>query len=310
MAISHDVTLGRKATEGGGDQWEPTASGRQGSLYMAPAVCAPGSLEQELALAEQSEEPVSRLFIDAGPPTDIRSIVALKDSFLAICGELCDILSANQDMRTNGSRPRSENAGGQCTVGIMLCGLKVQNTLMGGPSAGLIEKGDVLLRVDGESVTENDVVAKLRGSDIPGSQILITVDRRGSTSPRSSTKSPIIGCETIKEEVDVLVTRMATSEIADRRRMFDLFTTLEVCIDSGPLSYALFGVVRARILSGFPKLLYAQLAVTRMHGIARPPPPPRTHHAHLHTHKYTNRIHCLCPERCRIWLLSRLHKTT
>jgi hypothetical protein len=208
-------------------------------VYLKAAVSRPSHLEPQLSLSKRNEAPVSRVLFDEGPATDIRSVVALKDSFLAICGELCDILSANQDMRTDGSRDRSESAGGRCTVGIMLCGLKVQNTLIGGPSAGLVEKGDVLLRIDGESVTEDDVVAKLKGCDIPGSQILITVDRRGSVSPRSSRSSIGLDEGCVTNEVDVLVTRMATSDIADRRRMFDFFAILEVCFDFAPFNCVL-----------------------------------------------------------------------
>ncbi len=229
-ATSYIVTaLSRNVAETGVDP----ALIKQGSLHLAPVACPQDNLEKQLALEERNEVPVSRVLFDGGQDTDIRSIVALKDSFLAICGELCDILSSNQDMRTNGSRPRSESAGVLCTVGIILCGLKVQSTLIGGPSSGLVEKGDVILRIDGESVTEDDVAAKLMGCDIPGSQILLTVYRRGSMSPHSSESlRDFEECEVVKE-VDVLVTRMATSEIADRRRMFDLFATLEVCIYSG-----------------------------------------------------------------------------
>jgi hypothetical protein len=218
--------LGRNLGAVNADPWDPARS-RQGSLFAASEVCLPDDLELQVA-TKRDEAPVSRVLFDPGPAKDIRSIVALKDSFLAICGELCDILSANQYMRTDGVRSKSESSGERCTVGIMLCGTKVQNTLIGGPSAGLLEKGDILLRIDGEPVTEDDVVAKLKGCDIPGSQILITVGRRGSTSPNS--KIPSDADEGgVVNEIDILVTRMATSDIADRRRMFDLFTILEVC---------------------------------------------------------------------------------
>ena len=111
----------------------------------------------------------------------------------------------------------------------MLHGVKVENTLIGGPSFGLLEKGDIIVRIDGEYVTENDVFEKLRGCDLPGSQVVITVERFGSSSPLSIKSLKIFdGSDT--QEIDVKVTRMATAEIADRRRMFDLFTILEVLV--------------------------------------------------------------------------------
>jgi hypothetical protein len=155
---------------------------------------------------------------------------AQKDACLSVCGEICEILTSNRHMLTEVSQvcSPSENFTSRCTVGIMLHGVRIENTLIGGPSFGLLEKGDIITRIDGEYVTEVEVFEKLRGCDIPGSQVVISVERYPNISPYSSRNSRDMDRDVEAQEIDVQVTRMATAEIADRRRMFDLFTLLEV----------------------------------------------------------------------------------
>ncbi len=199
---------------------------KQGSLYHSP----PATIEANMLKisGKQQESPLSKTLFISSPAKEIKAIHVLKDNCLTLCGELCEILAANRYMLTESSRVCSaENFTSRCTVGIMLHGVKVENTLIGGPSFGLLEKGDIIVRIDGEYVSEADVFEKLKGCDIPGSQVLITVERLGSNSPLSvKSLRDFDGLDT--REVDVKVTRMATAEIADRRRMFDLFTVLEV----------------------------------------------------------------------------------
>jgi hypothetical protein len=199
---------------------------KQGTLYHSP----PSESGMTSFYGKQQDSASSKTLFISSPAKDIKTIHALKDSCMSLCGELCEILSANKYMLTESSRVCSaENFTSRCTVGIMLHGIKIENTLIGGPSFGLLEKGDVIVRIDGEDVTEADVFEKLRGCDIPGSQVVITVERFGSNSPLSARSlRDFDGLDT--REVDVVVTRMATAEIADRRRMFDLFTVLEVFV--------------------------------------------------------------------------------
>ena len=125
----------------------------------------------------------------------------------------------------------------------MLHGTKIENTLIGGPAFGLLAKGDILVKIDGQPVSEENILTALRGSDIPGSKVVLTVHRvkgevpnikssfRKQTNYVSASPSPDISAdEEDMDEIDISITRIATAEIADRRRMFDLFTFLEVRI--------------------------------------------------------------------------------
>ena len=133
----------------------------------------------------------------------------------------------------------------------MLKGLAIDNMVIGGPAhnTGLLEKGDLIIAIDGVAVTEDTIHAALLGDDIPGSSVVLTIKRsavpelnlidagsianavfrhadavfnpNGSNSRESS---PL----TNKNIREVVVVRMATEVIADRRRMFELFTDIKV----------------------------------------------------------------------------------
>ena len=78
--------------------------------------------------------------------------------------------------------PPSQSAGGDvgskpgasvCTVGLMLSGCTVDDTMPGSPSflCGQIKGGDVVEIVDGKSVTLDTLVEAIRGPDMPGSKM-------------------------------------------------------------------------------------------------------------------------------------------
>jgi hypothetical protein len=109
----------------------------------------------------------------------------------------------------------------------MLRGTRIEDTLIGGPSFGILFKGDEILAIDGDPVTSDSVLDALKGSDIPGSKVDIRVRRKKTNAEEVSEDSP-----TRKRiELSVEVTRMATADIADHRRIFDLFTVFKVTID-------------------------------------------------------------------------------
>ena len=95
----------------------------------------------------------------------------------------------------------------------MLFGTTIDNMVIGGPaySSGL-RVGDVILSVDGNPITGDNAVESLIGNDRPGSSVILTVKSPGSDALKTIT-----------------LTRMAVEVIADRRQMFELFTTLKVC---------------------------------------------------------------------------------
>ena len=69
--------------------------------------------------------------------------------------------------------------------GLVLDGTTVALVVPGSPCSGdhagkKIEPGDVVMRIDNESVGKHDIVAKMRGADVPGSELTLTVRKRGS----------------------------------------------------------------------------------------------------------------------------------
>ena len=83
----------------------------------------------------------------------------------------------------------------------------------GGPAynSGQLERGDLILEVDRTPVTSDNVHEMLLGSDVPGTHFTMKVKKESRAG--------------VKE---VQLTRMATEVIADRRRMFELFTKMKV----------------------------------------------------------------------------------
>jgi septal ring factor EnvC (AmiA/AmiB activator) len=87
----------------------------------------------------------------------------------------------------------------------------IVNVLVGGPAfnSNKVFKGDKIVSIDGVPVTGGDIIAKLTGSDIPGSVVTIGLHRKDSNSV---------------EEVKLL--RMDNKQIGDKRQLFQLFTKL------------------------------------------------------------------------------------
>jgi hypothetical protein len=88
---------------------------------------------------------------------------------------------------------------------------QVENVMIGSPAytSRNIFKGDFIVKVDGEFVEKgNDLQQKIVGDDTPGSFLTLTI-KRGPA-----------------DLIDVTMKRISTEEVADKRRMFDLFTAL------------------------------------------------------------------------------------
>jgi len=116
-----------------------------------------------------------------------------------------DVLSVKRGTSTSKGNTLS-------TVGIMLTGCKIDNLLIGGPAcnSAQLDKGDVILTIDGISVLDDNIHDLLVGEDLPGSTVRIGVQK--------------VRTNQIHE---VSMVRVASSEIADRRRLFELFTALK-----------------------------------------------------------------------------------
>jgi hypothetical protein len=80
------------------------------------------------------------------------------------------------DGRTHDDYASDQKAGAStCTVGLMLSGCTIDDTMPGSPSflCAQIKGGDVVEAVDGVAVTLETLVEAIRGPDLPGSKIVI-----------------------------------------------------------------------------------------------------------------------------------------
>ncbi len=134
----------------------------------------------------------------------------------------------------------------------MLLGVQVQNCLIGGPAFGRLQKGDLIVKIDGNDVNEHNILPYLLGSDIPGSHVIITVQRK-KEGIMGNIESEFCGLHSNLadvDELDVGLSRISTVEIADRRRMFDLFTFLEVVPENKYFMIKFFNLLESDISLG------------------------------------------------------------
>ena len=99
-------------------------------------------------------------------------------------------------------------------IGIVLDGRKIDGLLHGGPAynSGCLERGDVIVDIDGKTVSDTNVHEILVGSDEPGTSVVVTVQKR--------LKTP--------SEMSVALTRIPTSIVADSNRFFENCTAIKV----------------------------------------------------------------------------------
>jgi DNA repair exonuclease SbcCD ATPase subunit len=99
------------------------------------------------------------------------------------------------------------------TVGVMFANGVIDNMVVGGPAynSRQLDKGDVVVDIDGKMVTSDNLSQLLVGSDIAGTPVTITVKKGSKTG--------------VKKTVTLL--RMPSEDIADRRRLFELFTAMK-----------------------------------------------------------------------------------
>ena len=75
------------------------------------------------------------------------------------------------------NREISDVSARKLQVGIMIIGTTIDGMVLGGPASnsGRLSKGDVILEVDGLTVTSDTVAQALLGSDIPGTSLRLKV---------------------------------------------------------------------------------------------------------------------------------------
>lgn len=98
--------------------------------------------------------------------------------------------------------------------------------MVGGPAYNTkaLKKGDVILEVDATPVDVERLHQALIGCDLPGSTVTLRVRKAGT-----------------REIVDVEIVRVESRELADKRRLMELFTAIENHIDE-PVQDRLVGV--------------------------------------------------------------------
>jgi C-terminal processing protease CtpA/Prc len=99
--------------------------------------------------------------------------------------------------------------------------------VVGGPAyTTSLEKGDEIVLIDGVGVELDDMPAAIIGADLPGSIVILTIKKAGSGDIE-----------------DVEVVRVESRELADKRRLFELFTDIENLIGTLELGNCCAAVV-------------------------------------------------------------------
>jgi C-terminal processing protease CtpA/Prc len=79
-------------------------------------------------------------------------------------------------------------------VGIMITGVTIDSTVAGGPAfnSKKLSRGDVILKVDGNSVTNENIFQLLVGRDVPGSSVELCVAKGGSQARFRKIRSTLL----------------------------------------------------------------------------------------------------------------------
>ena len=99
-------------------------------------------------------------------------------------------------------------------VGIMVKDNVVDNVMTGAPASHCkqIQKGDVVVEIDGTPVTPKNIIELLVGDDVPGTSVTLKLARNSRSDQRT---------------LQVTLKRASTAELADKKKMFQLFTHIK-----------------------------------------------------------------------------------
>jgi hypothetical protein len=77
---------------------------------------------------------------------------------------------------------RSSLCGFVSQVGLVLHGAVIESTIVGGPAYTSMQlgRGDVVLQIDGQEATDQNISSLLVGNDRPGSRLVLSVAKGGS----------------------------------------------------------------------------------------------------------------------------------
>ena len=148
-----------------------------------------------------------------GPPPMRDGMHSAGHTCLRICERILGRMKAEDPFAVSSPAPPATGFRTRSTVGMMLNGCVVEFLVVGGPAynSGQLDRGDTVLKVNDTPVTTETILQALVGEDTPGSELSLTVKKGG--------KSGVVRV--------VMLQRMATERIADRRRAFELFTIIK-----------------------------------------------------------------------------------
>eukprot|EP00960_Hanusia_phi_P049342 759506-Hanusia_phi.AAC.4 len=130
-----------------------------------------------------------------------------------ICDSLIEVLGTNISLHScNGTSKLLSSSGPTSTVGIMVNDLTVDGMLIGGPAynSKMLRKGDKIVKVDGIEVSMDNLQEVLVGDDVPGSEVILTVEKQD-----------------LMEIVEVTLRRVARTEMAERIELFECFADIK-----------------------------------------------------------------------------------
>ncbi len=98
-------------------------------------------------------------------------------------------------------------------MGLELNGLIIKHVISGSPAhqSSQISEGDLILRIDHRQVTECDAIDALDGSNIPGSSVVVSVQKNGTG-----------------QVLDVILVRTVVEIVEQGRLLLDLLSNLKV----------------------------------------------------------------------------------
>jgi hypothetical protein len=188
--------------------------------------------------------------------------VGICENFLSICNEVTAKL--RKDCFLGSIDPEPGESTPRCSVGLVLNGMVIDDLVVGGPAflTGQLEPGDVIVQANNQPITAENIHAALIGDDIPGSTITITVKKGQKIKQQQQTltraenpmwylnsalssedgalpvnlrdKNPVDTPSAAMKEV--VLTRMKSSLVAEKKRFFEQFTMIRVSLISTFLS--------------------------------------------------------------------------
>jgi C-terminal processing protease CtpA/Prc len=173
-------------------------------------------------LAEEKSSPNKSFHVNRPKYSESMGLGDLLETCREVCENLERTISTNV-LAVTTAQHQQQDFHTTSTVGIMLQDLTIDNLVVGGPAyrCKQLDKGDVILRVDGVEVVLETIQQQITGTDLPGSEVTLTV-MKGEGALQG-------------EVLDVTIRKMARVEMADHVKMFELFTTIkEVAMVDNP----------------------------------------------------------------------------